>query len=65
MNCKDLYQVNKIINDHNLFLKKVNDYLEKLTYYNKKIMLIEIRKIYDDGDYNFQYHLYLYYLILL
>lgn len=42
-----------IINDHNVFLKKVNDYLENLTYYNKKFIRIEIRKLYDDGDYNF------------
>ena len=54
MNCKNLPQVNSIISDHNIFLKKVNEYLEKLTYYNKKIMLLEIRNIYNDGDFNFQ-----------
>ena len=54
MNCKNLPQVNGIISDHNIFLKKVNEYLEKLTYYNKKIMLLEIRNIYNDGDFNFQ-----------
>ena len=48
MNCKNLPQVNSIISDHNIFLKKVNEYLEKLTYYNKKIMLLEIRNIYND-----------------
>lgn len=54
MNYSSIPEIKEVIDENNYFNKLVYEYLENLTYYNKKIIKNKIIEIYNEKQFKFK-----------